>query len=250
MVDQARVHLVLPKRELFSRDKQEPSASIVLKLRGSVPLTKQQIAAIQNLVASAVPGLKTNRISIIDQSGNLLARGNGQGDEGFSAASSAEEQRVAYEQRVRSNIEDMLERSLGPGHARIDVNADMDFDKMTVTSESFDPDGQVVRSTQTVSEEKEQRAQWAMRRSRCRPTCPTARPNPRRRPGRHRAETPAKRVEETTNYEISKQRNEPDPRDRRGQAHLGRRAGRRTRDRRRPAREELSRRAPRKSSTP
>ena len=200
VVDQARVHLVLPKRELFSRDKQEPSASIVLKLRGSVPLNKQQIAAIQNLVASAVPGLKTNRISIIDQSGNLLARGNGEGDDGFSAASSAEEQRVAYEQRVRSNIEDMLERSLGPGHARIDVNADMDFDKTTVTSESFDPDGQVVRSTQTVNDEHSNATNGDTPI-----TVQTNLPDGAQTQG-GQASTPkdtAKRVEETTNYEIS-----------------------------------------------
>jgi flagellar M-ring protein FliF len=200
VVDQARVHLVLPKRELFSRDKQEPSASIVLKLRGSVPLSKQQVAAIQNLVASAVPGLKTNRISIIDQSGNLLARGNGEGDDGFSAASSAEEQRVAYEQRVRSNIEDMLERSLGPGHARIDVNADMDFDKMTVTSESFDPDGQVVRSTQTVNDEHSNATNGDTPI-----TVQTNLPDGAQTQG-GQAGTPkdtAKRVEETTNYEIS-----------------------------------------------
>ncbi len=201
VVDQARVHLVLPKRELFSRDKQEPSASIVLKLRGSVPLTKQQIAAIQNLVASAVPGLKTNRISIIDQAGNLLARGNGEGDEGFTAASSAEEQRVAYEQRVRSNIEDMLERSLGPGHARIDVNADMDFDKMTVTSESFDPDGQVVRSTQTVNDEKTNAPNGDTPI-----TVQTNLPDGAQTQGSGQPGTgkdTAKRVEETTNYEIS-----------------------------------------------
>jgi flagellar M-ring protein FliF len=200
VVDQARVHLVLPKRELFSRDKQEPSASIVLKLRGSVPLSKQQVAAIQNLVASAVPGLKTNRISIIDQSGNLLARGNGEGDDGFSAASSAEEQRVAYEQRVRSNIEDMLERSLGPGHARIDVNADMDFDKTTVTSESFDPDGQVVRSTQTVNDEHSNATNGDTPI-----TVQTNLPDGAQTQG-GQASTPkdtAKRVEETTNYEIS-----------------------------------------------
>jgi flagellar M-ring protein FliF len=201
VVDQARVHLVLPKRELFSRDKQEPSASIVLKLRGSVPLTKQQVAAIQNLVASAVPGLKTNRISIIDQAGNLLARGNGEGDEGFSAASSAEEQRVAYEQRVRSNLEDMLERSLGPGHARIDVNADMDFDKMTVTSESFDPDGQVVRSTQTVNDEKSNAPNGDAPI-----TVQTNLPDGAQTQGGGQAGTgkdTAKRTEETTNYEIS-----------------------------------------------
>ena len=152
IIDQARVHLVLPKRELFSRDKQEPSASIVLKTRGSAQLTKQQIAAILNVVASAVPGLKTTKISIVDQSGNLLARGNGENDS-FTASTNAEEQRVAYEQRTALSIEQMLEPSLGPNRARVDVNADMDFDKLTVMSETYDPDGQVERSNQTVSDE-------------------------------------------------------------------------------------------------
>jgi len=154
VVESSRVHLVLPKRELFSRDRQDPSASIVLKIRGS-GLSKQQIAAIQNLVASAVPGLKTNRISIIDQSGNLLARGNGDPNDTFGNGTTAEEQRAAYEQRTTRSVEELLERSLGLGHARVDINADMDFDKVTVSSETYDPDGQVVRSTQTQSSESE-----------------------------------------------------------------------------------------------
>jgi flagellar M-ring protein FliF len=201
LVEQARVHLVLPKRELFSRDKQEPSASIILKLRGAAPLSKQQIAAIQNLVASAVPGLKTTRISIVDQAGNLLARGNGDPNDGYTASSNADEQRVAYEQRVGRSVEEMLERSLGPGHARVDVNSDMDFDKLTVTSESFDPDGQVVRSTQTVNDEHENAANGDAPI-----TVQTNLPDGASVQGN--GATPgkdhAKRVEETTNYEISR----------------------------------------------
>jgi len=200
VVEQARVHLVLPKRELFSRDKQEPSASIVLKLRGAAPLSKQQIAAIQNLVASAVPSLKTNRISIIDQSGNLLARGNGDANDGYTASSNAEEQRVAYEQRVSRTVEDMLERSLGPGRARVDVNTDMDFDKLTVTSESFDPDGQVVRSTQTVNDEHANATNGDVPI-----TVQTNLPDGAQTQGNTAGtgKDSAKRTEETTNYEIS-----------------------------------------------
>jgi flagellar M-ring protein FliF len=201
LVEQARVHLVLPKRELFSRDKQEPSASIVLKIRGAAPLGKQQIAAIQNLVASAVPGLKTTRISIIDQAGNLLARGNGDPNDGYTASSNAEEQRVAYEQRVGRSVEDMLGQSLGPGHARVDVNSDMDFDKLTVTSESFDPDGQVVRSTQTVNDEHENAAQGDAPI-----TVQTNLPDGASTQGNSAGpgKDHAKRTEETTNYEISR----------------------------------------------
>src|SRR6266542_7051726 len=72
-VQAARVHLVLPERPLFSRDKVEPSASIVLKVRGM--LEPQQVRAIRHLVASAVNGLKAERVSIVDEAGRLLADG-------------------------------------------------------------------------------------------------------------------------------------------------------------------------------
>lgn len=200
-VENARVHLVLPKRELFSRDKQEPSASIALKIHGNSGLSKQQIAAVLNLVASAVPGLKTTRISIVDQGGNLLARGNGDTNDGFSASSSVEEQRVAYEQRISRSVEDMLERSVGMGRARVDVNADMDFDKLTVSSESFDPDGQVARSTQTQSTETESAENGGVPI-----TVNTNLPDGQQTQGGNAAggKNHEKHTEETTNYEISK----------------------------------------------
>jgi flagellar M-ring protein FliF len=155
VVDTARVHLVLPKRELFARDKQDPSASIVIKTRGADGMGKPQIAGILNLVAGAVPGLKTNRISIIDQHGNLLAHGNGESGDGVTSTSNAEEQRVAYETKLSRNVEEMLERSLGYGHVRVDLNADMDFDRVTTTQELYNPDGQVPRSVTNSSETTE-----------------------------------------------------------------------------------------------
>jgi len=109
----ARVHLVIPKRELFNQKQTETTASIALKTRGSGKLSRQQVAAIQNLVAAAVPGLTANSITIIDDAGNLLARG-GEGDlDGASGASSAEDYRVAYENRIKSTVERLLERSIG-----------------------------------------------------------------------------------------------------------------------------------------
>jgi flagellar M-ring protein FliF len=150
-IQQARVHVVLPRREMFSRERQEPSASIVVHMRGADRLAKQQVAAIQSLVASAVPGLKAARVSIVDGEGNLLARGDGD-TSGTMGATSAEEMRVNYENRLSHNVEEMLERTVGPGKARVDVHADMDFDRVTTNSKSFDPDQQVARSTQTTSE--------------------------------------------------------------------------------------------------
>ncbi|HYC12724.1 MAG TPA: flagellar basal-body MS-ring/collar protein FliF [Stellaceae bacterium] len=147
----ARVHLVLPRRDLFSRDNQEASASIVVKLRGGDRLGKGQVAAIRNLVASAVPSLKPGRVSIVDSAGNLLARGDGEQENAGSGAG-AEELRVTYETRVARSVEELLERTLGPGKVRVDVHADIDFDRVTTSSETYNPDGQVVRSTQNVAQ--------------------------------------------------------------------------------------------------
>jgi flagellar M-ring protein FliF len=150
-VQTARVHLVLPRRELFSRTRQEPSASIVLKLRGGT-LQPGQVVAIQHLVATAVPDLQPDNISIIDSKGRLLARGGGeQGDEPMSAVS-ADEARQRYETRLAHAIEELLERSVGLGRVRAEVSADLNFDRLTESNEVYDPDGQVIRSTQSVAQ--------------------------------------------------------------------------------------------------
>ena len=151
IVKQARVHLVLPRRELFSREKQQPSASIVVSMQGSRRLDRNQVSAIQHMVAAAVPGLQPDMISIIDNKGTLLARGAA-GDDAAATASNAEEMRTGYESRLTRTIEELLERSVGVGNVRAEVTADMDFDRITENQEIYDPDGQVVRSTQTIEE--------------------------------------------------------------------------------------------------
>ena len=109
-VQSARVHLVLPERPLFSRDKAEPSASIVLKVRGS--LDPAQVRAIRHLVASAVNGLKPQRVSIVDETGRLLADGNGDQTPG---GVSADERKVAFEKRMRDQVESIVTSVVGPG---------------------------------------------------------------------------------------------------------------------------------------
>lgn len=148
-VKSARVHLVLPQRDLFSRTRQEASASIILRMKGSVRLDKPQAQSIQHLVASAVPGLTPSHISIVDDRGTLLARGAA-ADGGTGA--SAEEMRVSYESRLARAVEEMVERSVGPGKVRAEVSAEFDYDRTTINTETFDPDSQVARSTQTTEE--------------------------------------------------------------------------------------------------
>ncbi len=149
-VSGARVHIVLPKRQVFSREKREASASIILKLKGR--LQDDQIASIQYLVSAAVPSLAVNKISIVDSKGSLLARGDGKDSPGNGYGSQTEFMRVTHEARLREQIEALLEKSLGKGNVRAQVSAVMNFDQKTVKSETYDPDGQVIRSTQTVEE--------------------------------------------------------------------------------------------------
>ena len=148
-IKSARVHLVLPERALFSRDKKDPTASIVVSVRGQ--LAGEEIRAIQHLVASAVEGLTPNRVTIADDTGNLLAAGAGDGDDSTVLAGEADDRKTGLETRLRSSIEGLLANIVGEGRARVEVSADLDLTHVTTTQQTFDPNGQVVRSTQTES---------------------------------------------------------------------------------------------------
>ncbi|EJW13181.1 Flagellar M-ring protein FliF [Rhodovulum sp. PH10] len=148
-VQAARVHLVLPERPLFSRDRPEPSASIVLKVRGT--LEAQQVRAIRHLVASAVNGLKPERISIVDETGRLLADGAA-GDANGGNGTSGDERKLAYERNLRQQVESIVGSVVGPGRARVQLAADFDFNRVTQTQDKYDPDGRVLRSSQTREE--------------------------------------------------------------------------------------------------
>ncbi|MFH1157548.1 MAG: flagellar basal-body MS-ring/collar protein FliF [Pseudomonadota bacterium] len=151
-VKSARVHLVLPQRELFSKDSSPASASVFLHLRNTTAMGQEQIQGIQHLIAAAVPRLKASDVAVIDQDGNLLARGE-EDDRDSTSARSGEEMRQKYERRVARSIEGMVGRIVGYGRVRATVAAEMNFDVVNRNSESYNPEGQVVRSTQTTSEE-------------------------------------------------------------------------------------------------
>jgi len=196
-VASARVHLVLPRRELFSRDRQEPSASLVLSLNGPGRLKPARVQAIQHLVASAVPGLAPEKVSIVDDRGNLLARGDNNSE--MVSASNLEEMRMGYESRLSRTIEAMIEKYVGIGKVRAEVSVDMDFDRITENSEIYDPEGQVIRSTQTIEDgetSKEANADGA--------TIANNLPNADADAGAGGSSSQSKRTEETINYEISK----------------------------------------------
>lgn len=193
-VTNARVHLVLPRRGVFENQTQEASASIVLKLTRN--LDRQQVRAIQNLVAAAVPDLNPNRISIVDDKGELLASGTNDAIEA-SAVTQAEEARRAYEDRLRNAIEGLLERFVGTGNVRAEVNADLDFDSVTSNSEEYDPDSQVARSVQSVTQNESSTRGQADNVS-------VTNNLPEEDGGSTREQQTSERVEETTNFEISR----------------------------------------------
>ena len=199
-VEQARVHLVMPERKLFSRESQEPSASIVLLMEGSRRLGREQVLAVQHLVASAVADLKPSLVSIVDQQGTLLARG--EGENGVTGgASTTQEMQANYEQRLTRTVEELLARSVGPGNVRAEVAVDMNFDRITENSETYDPDSQIARSTQTIEESERDVESEGEQAVTVGNNLPDANAEGE---GQTTQESSADRVEETVNYEISK----------------------------------------------
>jgi flagellar M-ring protein FliF len=147
-VEAARVHFDMPERRLFERDREPPRASIVLKLRGD--LEAAQVRAVRHLVASAVEGLKPERVSIVDERGRLLADG-AQGDLAATGIA-VDEKQANLERRLRGQVEEIVAGVVGPGRARVQVAAELDLNRIESRSESFDPESRVVRSTQTRAE--------------------------------------------------------------------------------------------------
>jgi flagellar M-ring protein FliF len=154
-VRSARVHLVLPQRELFSRESRPATASVFITIRPGAQLSREQIMSIQSLVGSAVPNLKPTSVAVIDSNGNLLARG--EGDEESLLTMKAEELRRNYEQRQTRAIEDIIGRVVGYGHVRANVTAEMNFDRINTAEELYDPNTQVVRSSQVTEENNTER---------------------------------------------------------------------------------------------
>ncbi|MDL1860383.1 flagellar basal body M-ring protein FliF [Betaproteobacteria bacterium PRO7] len=151
-VASARVHLALPKQSGFLRDKQPPTASVLLQLHPGKALDRQQIAGIVHLVSSSVPELATKNVSVVDQHGNLLASERGGNGAALDAA------QLDYVAQIEANtikrIEDILEPIVGRGNVRAQVTADVDFSQVEQMAETYKPnqaaDAATVRSQSTI----------------------------------------------------------------------------------------------------
>ncbi|HVZ08665.1 flagellar basal-body MS-ring/collar protein FliF [Rhodopila sp.] len=194
-IEHARVHLVLPRKQPFERQRGEAQASVMLTLGGLRSLAPEGIQAIVNLVAGAVPGLKPQNITLVDSHLHLLAQA-GDPDDLRVRSQVTEDLSRAMAQRMERAVEDMLSRSLGVGHVHAEASVRLNFEKTAETQERYDPDSSVVRSTQTVSsnaKSTERAANVSLQNN-----------LPNADSGSQTTGNQEGRQEETTNYEISK----------------------------------------------
>lgn len=150
-VESARVHLALPKRTVFVRKQEEPSASVVLNLYAGRTLDEGQVASIVHLVASSVPHLNPNQVTVVDQRGNLLTTRDSASEVGMTSTQFAYNRKV--EDSYIKRIEDLLSPLVGAGRVRAQVAAELDFTRIEKTQESYNPDLPALRSEQ-ISEEQ------------------------------------------------------------------------------------------------
>ncbi len=157
-VKSARVHLAIPKRSVFLRDRSEPTASVMADLYSGRTLDEEQIAAIVHLVSSSVPHLKPENITVVDQRGELLS--SGASDTGMAQTSTQFSYNRKLEQNYADRVRQLLEPIVGSGRVRASINADLDFTVTERTQETFNPDLPSLRSEQ-VSEDSSQNSAGA-----------------------------------------------------------------------------------------
>lgn len=150
-VESARVHLALPKRSVFLRQQEEPTASVVLNLYSGRTLDDGQVASIVHLVASSVPHLSPNQVTVVDQAGNLLTSRDSASEAGMSSTQFAYNRKV--EDSYVKRVEDLLAPLVGGGKVRAQVAAELDFTVTEKTQEVFNPDLPALRSEQTSEEQ-------------------------------------------------------------------------------------------------
>jgi flagellar M-ring protein FliF len=197
-VDTARVHIVLPDREEFSRTAPTPTASIVVRMRGQSPMERRQALAVRHLVSAAVPNLKPSGVTVLDTSGEVLLT---EEDGADTAAVRADGQRAGHEQRIGRAVEQMLNARLGRGNVRVQVAVDIEAKREVTRSQSFDPATQVVRSTQTVQEQEKNTDSAGDPPITAEQNLPQR--DVRSTAQNNRTSSDTKRQEETVNYEIS-----------------------------------------------
>ena len=150
-VKEARVHIVIPKRQIFREKQIKPSASVTLHMQTGRRLSQEQVSAVVHLVASSVEGVSPEDVTVVDSIGKVLARGGG---EGFGSLSKGLEHQRSIEKSLETRVVEILERVVGIGRVSAQVSAELDFTQSEATSETYDPEAVAVRSEQLDDEER------------------------------------------------------------------------------------------------
>jgi len=195
-VRRARVHLVIPEQRLFASAQQQARAAIVLTLKRGAVLAGAQVKGITHLVASSVEGLDASQVTVVDHHGKVLSDEGKRGSAQLNASQLEMQRKV--EKDLEQRVQSMLDTVLGVNKSVIRVSAPLDFRKMEVTEETFDPDSQVVRS--------EQRSQEKVTEEVPQSGVPGSRSNVPSEAPPEGANGPkqAKRKNETLNYELNR----------------------------------------------
>ena len=145
-VKSARVHLAVPKRTAFVRRQAEASASVVLELYTGRSLNDQQVASIIHLVSSSISSMDPDKVTVVDQNGNLFT--NGMNNSAMSLASNQFDHTRKLEATYKTRIEELITPIVGPGRVRAQVVAEIDYTHTEKTLEEFRPDSTAIRSEQ------------------------------------------------------------------------------------------------------
>ncbi|MBF0464822.1 MAG: flagellar M-ring protein FliF [Nitrospirae bacterium] len=193
-IDKAKVHLAIPEKSLFVKDKELPTASIVVNLKQKKALTQEQIQGIVHLVSSSVEGLIPNNITVLNSQGELLTRPT---DELIGLTATQLEYQRKIEKELQQRIGEILGPVVGREKVKARVSLELDFAKTEKTEEKFDPEGSVVRSEQSMKEKSVTTGPGGI---------PGVQSNlPGKTPLQGAGmQTSTQKQSETTNYEISK----------------------------------------------
>ncbi|GBE33838.1 flagellar M-ring protein [bacterium BMS3Bbin06] len=193
-VSDCRVHLTIPDRSIFMESDNKPKASVLLKLRPGVSLSRMQVQGIVHLVSSSVDGLRAENITVIDQKGNILTTR----EDPLSALNNTQtEYRQGLEREIEKRVLNILEPVVGKNNVKARASVTVDFTRKEETLEQYDPDGQVVRSRRKLTEHKLTASQGGV------PGVQSNLPGKKKRT-RRKDRGSITKESETVNYEVSK----------------------------------------------
>jgi flagellar M-ring protein FliF len=193
-VQAVRVHLALPKRALFEDEAGAPTATVSLTVNGDP--TNDMVRATQNLVAGAVLGMKSGSVTVVNQHGKTLSAA---GDDSV-AGKEAQDFKSETEARIAKTVKQLVESVVGAGKAQVQVTAQLDLNRVTVQQETYDPDGQVIRSESTSEQNSSENKENAAQGTTAAANVPGGATNPNFLP----LGSTTGATDSVTNYEISK----------------------------------------------